>query len=268
MRKVLLSILAGVLAPSLAMAAQTTYVFRYQATGGSAIPAIAGNAATNNYALANFYPRLAADVPKCADLSTTGKTTFSKTVIGFLKKLTSVSGDTTFSDGYITSPGAGASGAVSGEAYFNGFSGAAGLTNSGILNAGNTASSALLCGGAASGTGVGACGNGTLCKSANLAGTDPLGLTNCANAGQVNETVNAPNPTNVQAAHLTVFVYPYAGSLCNTPKTTLAECCGDPNLVIITTNHSTLNDQAHGGATSYSTVSSQGTGGYSEAYAQ
>lgn len=268
MRKLLLSILAvGVLAPSLAMAANTTYVFRYQATGGSTIPGVAQNAATANFSLSNFYPRLAADVPKCADLSSTGKTTFSKTVIGFLKKLASVSGDTTFSDGYITTPGAGGTGAVSGEAYFNGFSGAAGLTNSGILNAGNTASAALLCGGAASGSGVGACGNGTLCKSGALAGGSAL--TDCSQAGQTNETVNAPNPANVQAAHLTVFVYPYAGSLCNTPKETLAECCGDPNLVIITSNHSTLNnDHNNNGATSYSTVSSQGTGGYSEAYAQ
>ncbi|MGO8909121.1 MAG: hypothetical protein ACLQDM_07340 [Bradyrhizobium sp.] len=271
MRKVFLSILvAGVLAPSLAMAqATTTYVYRYQATGGATLPGVAQNPATLNFGLTAFYIRLAGDAGtkgKCA-LSSTGSSAFTKTNIGLIKKLVAVSGDTTYSDGTITTPSNGATGSINGFAWFSGFSGAAGLTNSGILNSTNSAAAGVICGGPASGSGTAVCGNGTLCKSGTLVSGDTNNLTDCSKAGSHADT-STPSTIAAKATNLPVFVYPLGLSNCTNPAQTYAECCSDPLLVIITSTHNTLSDQAHNGPSTIGTVDAQGDGGFSEAYAQ
>jgi hypothetical protein len=261
----------GVLAPSLAMAASTTtYVYRYQATGGAPIPGAAevANPAALKFSLTSFYLSLATDAGKKGQckFSSTGTTSFSKTNIGLIKAIVATSGDTTYSDGTITTPAPGSSGAVNGFAWFAGFSGTAGLKNSGILNTTNSATAGVICGGTASGSGDATCGNGTLCKNSNLSGaTGAADGTNCQTNGGDFVDTNAAK-AGINASNLVVFVYPMAGNLCLDQNQTLAECCSDPGLVIITSNHSSVNKGP--GPSTLSTVDAQGDGGFSEAYLQ
>jgi hypothetical protein len=270
MRKVWLSILAvGVLAPSLAMAANTKYNFDYFASGSGVVSSLAASP-TNQFGVLQIYAELAVDTAKgaksCPDLSSTGASTFTSSVDGLLKKLATEPGDTTYALGTITTPGAGGAGAVSGVAYFGGWSGASGLTNADILNAADTSSAALICGGNSSGSTAGTCSSTYNCTSAVLATTvkDPTKITQCSSAGQTSTTA-----AGFQTEYINTFVYPLAGDLCNTPGETLADCCHDPKLVIITESTDTTNDGTTGSAPStLGIVSSQGDGGLTHGYAQ
>ena len=274
MRKIFLSIVAGalllavgVLAPSRAMAGTTTYIYNFFATGSGVVSPLAANP-SSQFGVVEFYAELGKDVAKgtktCPDLSSTGTTTFTSAVSGLLKKIGTVAGDTTYSNGTITTPGPGAKGPLTGVAYFGGWSAASGLANGDILNSTNSASSALLCGGNAGSSGPpGSCGNGTNCVSGSLATVaDPNNLTNCADAGQGLNTAGT-----LQVETITAFVYPYAGDLCNTPGETLADCCHDKNLVIISNTENASSNFAAGPST-IGIVTSQGDAGFTNAWAQ
>jgi hypothetical protein len=236
-------------------------VFQYQATGGT--PLTAKSTGANGgvaFGLAAFYVQLAMDAKNC-DLSSSGEALVTNAAI--IKKFVGEAGDTTYAVGTLTAPSGGATGSTSGVAYFAGFSSAPGLTNSALLNTADTASGALLCGGPAA---VGHCAGEAstlLCTSSDLntgKNADPNNLTNCSLAGQ---TLGA-NGTSTVAS----FVYPLAGAVCK-GEVTLAECCKDPKLVIITHTLEIPNDGTTKSAPSYvSIVTDQGTGGYATAWIQ
>jgi hypothetical protein len=275
MRKIVLSVLAaGLLVPSLALAAGPsggvgpagTFDFQYHATSGSS-PLASPNAIAGTYGLAQFYKQLGVDLKKgtktCSGLSTTGAALTSTAEL-VLPKVATVPGDTTFADGFVTNDG---TGVVTGMAWFNGYSAAPGLGNAALLNSTNTATAAILCGAKTSGGSAGQCGDGVNCTASELPNVknptknDPTGEGNCANAG------NTADPTGTSnQAYLTVFVYPLGGALCTNPSATLADCCHDPNLVIITRSHETFLDTTPQQV--FSTVSDQGTGGGSIAIKQ
>ncbi len=260
MRKFLLALAAvAVLVPSVAPranAANVTAVFSYAATGGTAIaPGSTGADITANYGLLAFYHTLAADAKKC-DLTSAGGALVTDASI--IKKLASQPGDQTFAIGTLNAPAGGASGTTSGTAYFSGWSASSTLTNAALLNTSDSAAGALLCGGNIGCSGVATTNKGgVLCKSGALAAKDTTNATNCANAGQV----QGANGTST----VETFVYPFAGSLCNGEQT-LAECCGDANLVIITHTLEIQNDK--GDPAYLSIITDQGTGGTANAWLQ
>jgi len=264
MRKILLALMAvAVLVPSVALranAATSTAVFQYQATGGTPLTAKSTGAnASVAFGLAAFYVTLANDAKKC-DLSSSGMALANNAAI--IKKFVGEAGDTTYAVGTLVAPSGGATGAESGTAYFAGFSSAPGLTNSALLNTANTASGALLCGGSGGPGGAGQCGSSTalLCITGSLNSKDTAGITDCSKAGQV----AGANGTST----VTSFVYPFAGAICAKGEQTLAECCGDKNLVIIANTLEIQNKKGGGSPDYVSIVTSQGTGGIAQAWIQ
>ncbi len=278
MRKLFLSILAaGVLAPSLAMAGTTTYLFQYFSTGNPPLTGAAiGSNAASLFGTQQFYVELAAKVSKgtktCPDLSATGTSTFTSSVVGVLKKVVSSPGDEIAALGSITTPGVGAAGPISGTAFFASQSSSPGLTNGDILNTSNTPSSALLCGGKAGSSGpIGTCGNGFNCVPGILtakASADPNLLTDCSNTKNAGQTLTTTG--GITTENINSFVYPYAGSLCNTPGETWADCCHDKTLVLLseTANVNNPSSATNNGPSTIGLVVEQGAGGYTQSYTQ
>lgn len=263
MKKVLLAVLvAAMFLPSMARAANVTVDFLFQQTTGSYPLAIPN--ATYGYGIGNFTASLAKDIASKAgcDLSATGKAAITKTIAGVLKGITTLPFDYASGTGYITIPENAATGPSSGTLFFGGYSLSTGLKNSQLTNTTNTPSLTIVCGGqtAGSGTGNGVCGNSLLCLNKNLNATDPYNLTNCQTAGGTHANIAGQ-------ASLELFLYPVPGVLCN-GEATYAECCGDPNLVIIGNSYGVINDQAHGGPYAYAIITGQGAGGTAESYQQ
>jgi len=273
MRKFLLGLAAvAVLVPSVALranAANQTAVFQYSATGSPPLAAGASGAnGTAGFGVQGFYAELGKVAGSC-DLSSAGAVL--KADASIIKKITTQAGDTTYAIGTITVPAGNATGAESGEAWFAGWSASAGLTNGQILNTTNLPTAAILCGGAQGCPGNPANAPNThqvLCTNSDLqtkSTLDPNNLTNCATSGgQVNETGAYAGTESI-----TSFVYPLAGNLCK-GEVTLAECCNDAKLVIIS---NTLQIQNHHGtvtgAPDYLSIpTSQGDGGAVQAWIQ
>ncbi len=265
MKKVFLAVLvAAMFLPSMARAGNVTVDLLFQQTTG-AYPLAIPNA-TYGYGIGQFTAALATDIAskKGCDLSTTGRAAITKTIAGVLKGITASPFDYASGAGYITVPANAQTGPASGTLFFSGYSFSTGLKNAELVNTINSPSSTIVCGGQAQGaSGNGVCGNGTLCTNADLntaKGADPYNLTNCQTAGGAHANIAGQ-------ASLELFLYPVPGVLCN-GEATYAECCGDPNLVIIGNSYGVINDQAHGGPYAYAIITGQGAGGTAESYQQ